>query len=309
MNRCIHCYRCARFYQQFCGYRDLGALSIGNRTYFGRAASGRLESPFSGNLSDICPTGVYTDKPSRFFGRRWDYQRTPTVCINCSLGCHAVTSVRYRQVARQEARLSPAVNGWFLCDRGRFGFFYASLAGPAAAGRREGRDQRHGRGPGPRPQPAGGPPRRCGRRHRIAAQQPGGSGHDRTGGPTQGLERPGLFCRCRHGPQGENRNRTRWKKGLPFLWERSSRRISSCSPVRIRSTKRRCWRSRCGRRCRRVPAVVVLDPRPVCLPFAFMHVPAAPEALGAVLGRVVKKSIGPEGLDGPAARFLRIPAG
>ena len=126
MNRCIHCYRCARFYQQFCGYRDLGALGIGNRTYFGRVESGRLESPFSGNLSDICPTGVFTDKPSRFFGRRWDYERTPTVCINCSLGCHTVTSVRYRQVVRQEARVSPAVNGWFLCDRGRYGFFYAS---------------------------------------------------------------------------------------------------------------------------------------------------------------------------------------
>ena len=127
MNRCIHCYRCSRFYQEFCGYRDLGALGIGNRTYFGRVASGRLESPFTGNLSDLCPTGVYTDKPSRFFGRRWDYQRTPTVCINCSLGCHTVTSVRYRQVVRQEARPSPVVNGWFLCDRGRFGFFYAGL--------------------------------------------------------------------------------------------------------------------------------------------------------------------------------------
>jgi NADH-quinone oxidoreductase subunit G len=127
MNRCIHCYRCVRFYQQFCGYRDFGALGIGNRTYFGRVTSGHLESPFAGNLSDLCPTGVFTDKPSRFFGRRWDYQRTPTVCISCSLGCHMVTSVRYRQVVRQEARQSESVNGWFLCDRGRYGFFYASL--------------------------------------------------------------------------------------------------------------------------------------------------------------------------------------
>ena len=127
MNRCIHCYRCPRFYQEFCGYRDLGVFNIGNRTYFGRVESGTLEAPFSGNLSDICPTGVYTDKPARFFGRRWDYERTPTLCINCSLGCHTMTSVRYRKVTRQEARFSAAVNGWFLCDRGRFGFFYASL--------------------------------------------------------------------------------------------------------------------------------------------------------------------------------------
>ena len=127
MNRCIHCYRCSRFYQEFTGYHDLGVMRNGNRTYFGRFEDGILESPFSGNLSDICPTGVYTDKPSRYFGRRWDYQREPSVCINCSLGCHTVASVKYREVKRQEARFSSEVNGYFICDRGRYGFFYASL--------------------------------------------------------------------------------------------------------------------------------------------------------------------------------------
>ena len=113
MNRCIHCYRCARYYQEFTGYRDLGVMRNANRTYFGRFQDGILESPFTGNLCDICPTGVYTDKPSRFFGRRWDYQRNPALCINCSLGCHTVASVRYREVKRQEARFSEAVNGYF----------------------------------------------------------------------------------------------------------------------------------------------------------------------------------------------------
>jgi NADH-quinone oxidoreductase subunit G len=127
MNRCIHCYRCSRYYQEYTGYRDLGVMRNANRTYFGRFQDGILESPFSGNLSDICPTGVYTDKPARFFGRRWDYQRSPSVCIHCSLGCHTVTSVRYREVKRQEARLSKEINGYFICDRGRYGFFYASL--------------------------------------------------------------------------------------------------------------------------------------------------------------------------------------
>jgi len=129
MNRCIHCYRCARFYQEFSGYRDLGTMQSANQTYFGRFKDGILESPFSGNLSDICPTGVYTDKPSRFFGRRWDYERHPSLCINCSLGCHIVASTRYRKVVRLEARFSKTVNGYFICDRGRYGFFYAGLEG------------------------------------------------------------------------------------------------------------------------------------------------------------------------------------
>ena len=125
MNRCIQCYRCSRFYQEFTGYRDLGVMQIGSRVYFGRYKSGTLESPFAGNLTDICPTGVYTDKPSRFKGRRWDYERSPSVCINCSLGCHTVVSARYRQIVKQEAKFSKAVNGHFICDRGRYGFYYA----------------------------------------------------------------------------------------------------------------------------------------------------------------------------------------
>jgi NADH-quinone oxidoreductase subunit G len=126
MNRCIHCWRCRRFYQEFAGYRDLGAMQIASHTYFGRFKDGPLESPFSGNLIDICPTGVYTDKPSRFTGRRWDFERHPSLCIHCSLGCNIVASSRYRKLARLEARYSEPVNGYFICDRGRYGFYYTS---------------------------------------------------------------------------------------------------------------------------------------------------------------------------------------
>ncbi len=126
MNRCIQCYRCSRYYQEFAGYKDLGVLGIGSRVYFGRSRPGTLESPFSGNLSDICPTGVYTDKPSRFFGRRWDFERAPSICLHCSLGCNLTVSARYRQVVRHEARRNDQVNGHFICDRGRFGYTYAS---------------------------------------------------------------------------------------------------------------------------------------------------------------------------------------
>lgn len=128
MNRCIQCYRCARYYQEYTGYRDLGVTGIGSRVYFGRSQAGTLESPFAGNLTDICPTGVFTDKPSRFYGRRWDYERAPSICLHCSLGCNLTVSARYRKVVRHEARVNPQVNGHFICDRGRYGYAYASLA-------------------------------------------------------------------------------------------------------------------------------------------------------------------------------------
>jgi NADH-quinone oxidoreductase subunit G len=126
MNRCIQCYRCKRFYQDFCGYRDFGVMGIASRTYFGRYSDGPLENPFSGNLIDLCPTGVLTDKPARFKGRRWDFQRAPSLCIHCSLGCHTVVSARYRELIRVEARYSEDINGHFICDRGRFGFAFAN---------------------------------------------------------------------------------------------------------------------------------------------------------------------------------------
>ena len=126
MNRCIHCYRCRRFYQDFAGYRDYGAMQIGSRMYFGRAEDGPLESPFSGNIIDLCPTGVLTDKPSRYKGRRWDYERSPSLCLHCSLGCRVIASSRYREVVRLESAYSHSVNGYFICDRGRYGFDYTN---------------------------------------------------------------------------------------------------------------------------------------------------------------------------------------
>ncbi len=136
MNRCIHCWRCRNFYQGFAGYRDYGAMQIGNRMYFGRFEDGPLESPFAGNLIDVCPTGVLTDKPGRFVGRRWDFERAPSLCLHCSLGCNTTGSARYRALVRLEGRFNEMVNGYFICDRGRYGFAYEShpSSGPGGPG-------------------------------------------------------------------------------------------------------------------------------------------------------------------------------
>ncbi len=121
MNRCIECYRCVRFYQEFAGGDDLGVMGSAARVYFGRFQEGKLESPFSGNLVDLCPTGVYTDKAARFRARYWDYEMAPSVCPWCSLGCNTIPAARYRELLKTMARRNDAVNGWFICDRGRFG--------------------------------------------------------------------------------------------------------------------------------------------------------------------------------------------
>jgi NADH-quinone oxidoreductase subunit G len=299
MNRCIHCYRCARYYQEFTGYRDLGVMRNSNRTYYGRFQDGILESPFAGNLSDICPTGVYTDKPSRFFGRRWDYQRNPSVCINCSLGCHTTASVRYREVKRQEARFSEAVNGHFICDRGRYGFFYASL---------ESR---------PRQASIKGEAVSCERVVKAAAAQLGQIASDAgpaaiaaVGSTRSSLETQVMLQRlCQlmgwrnpayfRGPDQSSAVKTAIARLAPELAV-SLRQLEQADfvlcvgadPINeapmLAMAMRQAQRN--GAR------IVVLDPRPVGLPFDFQHLAAAPDDLGSLIGALIKAAV-----DRPAA--------
>ena len=126
MNRCIQCFRCVRTYQDYCGGDDFGVMGSRDRLYFGRFRDGRLESPFSGNIVDACPTGVFTDKTFRFRSRFWDLQEAPAVCPHCSLGCAVVPGARYRELQRVRAGVNPHSNGFFICDRGRFGYGHAN---------------------------------------------------------------------------------------------------------------------------------------------------------------------------------------
>jgi NADH-quinone oxidoreductase subunit G len=123
MNRCIHCYRCVRFYRDYAGGRDFGAFASHDHVYFGRAEDGTLENEFSGNLVEVCPTGVFTDKTfKRHFTRKWDLQTAPSICVHCGLGCNTIASARYGTLRRIRNRYHNDVNGYFLCDRGRFGY-------------------------------------------------------------------------------------------------------------------------------------------------------------------------------------------
>ncbi|HVL00178.1 MAG TPA: NADH-quinone oxidoreductase subunit NuoG [Dongiaceae bacterium] len=127
MNRCITCYRCVRFYRDYAGGRDLHALASRNHVYFGRHEPGTLENVFSGNLVEVCPTGVFTDKTfSRHFSRKWDLQSSASICVHCAHGCNISPGERSGMLRRIVNRYNGAVNGYFLCDRGRFGYEFVN---------------------------------------------------------------------------------------------------------------------------------------------------------------------------------------
>ena len=129
MNRCIACYRCVRYYNDYAGGTDFGVYGNASRVYFGRPESGTLESEFSGNLTEVCPTGVFTDKThSERYNRKWDMQYAPSVCQGCASGCNISPGERYGEIRRVENRFNGEVNQYFLCDKGRFGTGYVNRA-------------------------------------------------------------------------------------------------------------------------------------------------------------------------------------
>ena len=130
MNRCIQCYRCVRFYRNYAGGRDFDAFGSRNHVYFGRHDDGTLENEFSGNLVEVCPTGVFDDKTLMpHYTRKWDLQTAPSVCAHCSLGCNTIAGERYGTLRRILNRYHNEVNGYFLCDRGRFGYGFVNSEG------------------------------------------------------------------------------------------------------------------------------------------------------------------------------------
>jgi NADH-quinone oxidoreductase subunit G len=286
MNRCIHCYRCARFYQEYCGYRDFGPMQNANRVYFGRFEDGPLDNPFAGNLADLCPTGTLTDKPGRFVARRWDCQRAPSVCLHCSLGCNVTVLSRYRRVARIEARDNAAINGAFICDRGRYGFGYQAAQdrphAPLAAGRPASVDEAL--------RAAAGLLAAAAKRHGPAAVAVVGG--QRSTMETQaaltalaraaGWRAPAFFAAARQQAQARQALYALTPpraRSLADLTKADAVLVVGVSPLADAPMLTLALRQA----ARAGAAIFLADPRPLALPLDHVHLPLAPRQLAAVL--------------------------
>lgn len=128
-NRCITCYRCVRFYQNYALGDDFGVYGSGQRTTFRRSESGAFDSPFSGNLIDVCPTGTFTDKVyRRKYSRTWQLEKAPSVCSHCATGCNTEPGGREGILRRIHPHANAEVNPHFICDRGRYGEHFSEAA-------------------------------------------------------------------------------------------------------------------------------------------------------------------------------------
>src|SRR5918912_1587721 len=143
--RCVLCQRCTRFSEEIAGdkFIDLMDRSSGEQinvyrddffggdlTGDGQAGEGEGDVPFnsyfSGNTIQICPVGALTGEQYRFRARPFDLVSTPMACEHCAAGCALRSDHRRGKVLRRLAGDDAAVNEEWNCDKGRWGFQYAT---------------------------------------------------------------------------------------------------------------------------------------------------------------------------------------
>lgn len=128
--RCILCTRCVRFTREVSRTGELAVHDRGHLSEIDIFPGAELANPYSGNVVDICPVGALTDRDFRFQCRVWFLGRTPSVCPGCSRGCNIEIhynerfNPRYhdKRVQRLKPRHNPDVNGFWMCDEGRYSY-------------------------------------------------------------------------------------------------------------------------------------------------------------------------------------------
>ena len=131
--RCILCSRCVRFTHEISKSHALGIQERGDHSLVRAVETRRFdEDPYSDNVIDICPVGALLSRSFLHKARVWYLKATPSVCPGCERGCTvqlwhrkpewALQALDPRQnvsIARVTPLENPAVNGPWICNKGR----------------------------------------------------------------------------------------------------------------------------------------------------------------------------------------------
>ncbi len=129
-NRCILCTRCVRFMKEIDTDPQIGITDRGYGSEISTFREEGVHSLLSGNLMDVCPVGAITTKDYRFKSRPWDNpEAVDTICTLCEKGCNTTAWIKAKpewakgaQLIRTTPRFNPEVNGYWMCDIGRFDY-------------------------------------------------------------------------------------------------------------------------------------------------------------------------------------------
>src|SRR3989339_103290 len=120
-NRCILCGRCVKACKEIEGVGAIDFQNRGMKTVIGTAFDRPLECSFCGGCTAVCPTGAWQDRTLGFKGRPWEFNKTPTICPYCSVGCTIILNTKLESVRRITSDDYLGINEGNLCIKGRFG--------------------------------------------------------------------------------------------------------------------------------------------------------------------------------------------
>jgi NADH-quinone oxidoreductase subunit G len=131
-NRCILCTRCVRFMREVDADAQINIVDRGYGSEIATFQEEGVHSLISGNLMDVCPVGAITTKDYRFKSRPWDNpDAVDTICTFCERGCNTTAWLRAKpewakgaRLVRMTPRFNPDVNGYWMCDIGRFEYHW-----------------------------------------------------------------------------------------------------------------------------------------------------------------------------------------
>ena len=131
-NRCILCTRCVRFMREIDGDAQINIIDRGYGSEIATFQEEGVHSLLSGNLMDVCPVGAITTRDYRFKSRPWDNPNAAdTICTQCAKGCNITAWIKAKpewakgsRLIRFTPRFNPDVNGYWMCDIGRFEYHW-----------------------------------------------------------------------------------------------------------------------------------------------------------------------------------------
>jgi len=131
--RCILCTRCVRFTREISKSNALGVKQRGDESLVRASEDGAFDrDAYSDNVIDICPVGALLSRSFLHQARVWYLKPTPSVCPGCARGCtvnlwhrkpewklRALDPKQNVSIARVTPLENPAVNGLWICNKGR----------------------------------------------------------------------------------------------------------------------------------------------------------------------------------------------
>ena len=127
MNRCIQCYRCVRFYRDYAGGRDFNVFGAHDHVYFGRPRTAPLKASSAAIWWKYAPPASSPTRPSRpITAANGICRPRPPSAYTAGWAATPSPASATARCAASATAITASVNGYFLCDRGRYGYEFVN---------------------------------------------------------------------------------------------------------------------------------------------------------------------------------------